>query len=1208
MTVAAVASAGAQSGAAQPSSRASIRANYDNLPLTFEANRGQTDSQVTFISRGLGYNAFLTSDGLVLSLRAKQGLTSRSTASAPSSNLSKIALLQFRLLGAAKNPVVVGELPQLGRVNYFVGNNPARWQRNVPTYAQVRYKNIYPGIDLLYYGNQRQLEYDFTLAPGADPGRIQFEIQGARKMRINADGSLVLTTSNGELQFQTPAVYQESNGQRVAVDGGYVVNDPTHISFHFAQYDSSKPLVIDPVLIYSTYLGGSGDDQAGGIAVDAAGNVYVAGSSDSTNFPLAPLGSLPAGSTHVFVSKLDPTGSNLVYTDFLGGSSQDYGYALALDSANNVYVTGSTASSDFPMVNAFQGTYPGGFDAFLSKISPDGSSLLYSTYFGGYGSDLSSSVAIDAAGDMVIAGYTSSTNLPVANAYQSTVSANGGGMYGNYGFLTKFSPDGSSLIYSTYFGGNSNVVLSCGGSPCWPQPSSAIAQMVLDSSGNAYVAGTTNTYNFPVTEGVYQYTDSTQENEKVGFVSKFSSGGTLRYSTYFYDASGVITDITAIAVDGSGSAYVTGVTFGNGSFPITSNSICDPSVSGSACNYSFVTKFDAAAATLLYSTYLGPNNNSVPQAIALDGNNDAYILGFTGSGSFGTVNGIENYSSGNDLLLVEIDPAATTQLLATYLGGSGDDEPATAGMVLDANSNLYVTGTTSSSDFPTTQSAFQSVFGGSTDTFILKIGPASAPAVALNPLSLQYANQSVGSASQAQSVLLRNIGSARLAITSITPSGDFAETDNCGNNLPAAASCTLSVTFTPTAPGSRTGTIVIQDDAAGAAQIVNLNGSGMGAFVTLTASSLSFSTAPVGTTSVAQSITLANTGNMALNVSGIQVSGDFAQTNNCPASLAAALACVINVTFSPTATGTRSGALTINDSVTGSPQSVELTGTGVALTAVVVLSPTTLVFPAIPVGTSSPVQTISLTNSGNASLSITNIQSTGNYTQTNKCPASLSSGSTCVISVTFVPTATGTLSGALTISDSVTGSPQSAGLSGLGSDFTLARSPGSATVTAGATATYTLTVAPVGGTFANAVNLTCSGAPSKTTCSLSSSSVTPGASPATVTLTIKTTGTSAELIPLRPAQHQAAYAVWLQFQGLGLFGLMLAGSVQRRKRRLFIAMMLMVASMLFMSGCAGGTGIASQNQSGTTPGTYTITVAGSSGALHHSVPVTLTVQ
>ncbi len=642
--------------------------NSGKLPPVFEANQGQTNPQVKFLFRGRGYTAFLTSGSMILSLRPTNvvPITQKGDVPIASRVPASTTTIQFRLTGAAKNPAVVGEGRQLGRVNYFIGNNPANWHTKVPTFGRVRYKNLYPGIDLVYYGNHEQLEYDFAISAGADPGLIQFEIKGASQIETDREGNLVLQTGSGELRFQSPVVYQESNGQRVPVRGTYVLKDATHIGFQVAQHDASKPLVIDPVLVYSTYLGGSGDDQAGGVAVDTAGNVYVAGSTDSTDFPLTTLGSLPAGNTHVFVAKLDATGSNLIYVDYLGGNSQDYGYALALDSTNNVYVTGSTASADFPMVNPFQGTYPGSSNSFLSKISPDGSSLSYSTYFGGNGSDIPSSIAVDGEGDMIIAGYTSSTNLPVANAYEPTVSANLGGMYGNYGFLTKFNPDGSSLIYSTYFGGNSNLPLNCGGTPCWMPPSSLILGMVLDTAGNAYVTGTTDTYNLPVTQGAYQTTDSTQQGtDTVGFVSKFNISGGLQYSTYFYDPSGLITQLMALAVDGSGSVYATGLTIGNGTLPITSTSVCDPSVYGWECNYAFVTKFDAAGATLLYSTYLGPNNNAVPQAIALDGNNDAYVLGFTGSSSFSTANGIESFSNGNDALLVERPRAAHTSPVET---------------------------------------------------------------------------------------------------------------------------------------------------------------------------------------------------------------------------------------------------------------------------------------------------------------------------------------------------------------------------------------------------------------------------------------------------------------------------------------------------------------------------------------------------------------
>jgi hypothetical protein len=704
-------------------------------------------------------------------------------------------------------------------------------------------------------------------------------------------------------------------------------------------------------------------------------------------------------------------------------------------------------------------------------------------------------------GQAVVAGYTMSRNFPTANAYQNTVSANQGGVFGVYGFLTKFSPDGSSLVYSTYLAGNSNVVQDCG-SPCWPEPYSVVSAVTADANGNAYVTGTTNTYNFPVTQGSYQASNSTQQDATIGFVSKFSSAGGLDYSTYLYGSSGNPVEISAIAVDSTGSAYVAGAAQSDGTFPVTSTSICDPGTDGYGCSYAFVTKFDPTGSTLMYSTFLGLNNFAVPQSLVLDAAGDAYVLASTSSGVFQTNNAIESYTKNVDLLLVEIDPAATTQSFATYLGGSGSDSP--SGMAIDRNGNLYVSGSTNSTDFPTTQGAYQSVFGGGgADAFVMKIGTASAPSVSLSPSSLQFAQLTVGSTSQPQVVLLRNMGSSALSISSITAGGDFAETDNCGISVPAAGSCTLSVTFTPTASGSRSGSLLIQDDASGSTHSITLQGIGFGPGVALTPANLAFSGVSIGSSSAPQAVTLTNTGNASLTISNFRISGAYTQTNNCPATLASGSSCAINIVFSPTSSGTQSGTLTVTDSALGGTQT-----------------------------------------------------------------------------------------------ESVTGSA---------SDFSVSASTSSATVKSGASATYSLSISPVGGSFSNAVNLSCSGLPANASCTFSPSTVTPGTKSTTVTLTIATKTTAAELIPALPSSpHRPISAVWIQFQVFGLFGIVVAGSAKRSKRlTIFILLALLVLGMIFMSGCAGGTGIAQQNGQGTT---YTVTVTGTSGALQHSLPLTLTVQ
>ena len=1015
--------------------------NYNQIPLAFEENKGQTSGQVKFLSRGQGYTAFLTSGGMTLSLRPS---SSESPAgNIPAASKPQGTILQFRLIGANTHPQVSGEKPLPGRINYFLGKDPTKWQTNLRTYSQVRYKNVYPGIDLIYYGNHQQLEYDFALAPGVSPNAIQFEIQGASEISIDGHGNLVLGAANSSLRFQTPIVYQESNGQRSPVLGSYVMKDSSHVGFQLSSYDQNKPLVIDPVLAYSTYLGGNGTDQATGLALDGTGNVYITGYTDSADFPLAAPASLPTTANHAFVAKLDSTGSNLVYADYIGGSGDDYGVALVLDSSLNVYITGSTTSGDFPMVKAFQSQQPGPYSGFVSKLSSDGGALLYSSYLGGSTLDVPLSIAIDHLNEVHIAGYTMSPNFPVANALQTSVSPNQGGVFGDYGFLTKLSADGSTLLYSTYFAGNAVVVQNCG-SPCYPAPYNAINAVTVDVGGNAYVTGSTNATNFPTTSGAYLSSNPTQLGASLGFVSKFGSSGSLEYSTYLYGSSGDPMGMSAIAVDAAGSAYVTGEALSDGTFPVTSTTICDPGVWGFGCSYAFVSKFDPAGASLVYSTFLGPNNYAVPQNIAVDASGDAYILSSTYSAAFQLDNGIESYTGQSDLLLVEIDSAANSQLFSTYLGTTGNDSP--AGLAIDSQGNIYIAGSTDGVDLPVTSGAPQSVMGGGTDAFIVKIEPGAGPLIAATPASLQFSAFPVGSTSAETTVLLRNMSSSTLSIADIAITGDFAEFNTCGNQVPAAGSCSVHVSFTPTASGLRNGSVMLQDNEGQSLFVLPLEGIGEGGSGTnpapiavLVPGTLTFPTVPVGRSSGSQQLTLTNAGNASLSISNFQVVGDFSQSNSCPASLTAGTSCSIAVSFSPGMEGMRLGSLTITDNAPGSPQTISLTGTGSL--AQLVVAPTSLSYPNTSVGQSSNSQSVTLTNTGNAFLSITSVQVTEDFSQTNNCALPLAASTSCSVNIVFRPTAGGTRAGVLTITDTLQSGSQTVSLTGIGSQAIVVLTP-----------------------------------------------------------------------------------------------------------------------------------------------------------------------
>jgi hypothetical protein len=461
-----------------PASAPSVPAALDMLPLGFEANMAQADPGVEFLSRGDGYGVFLTAGGAVLSLLDPQG--------------GATAVLHLQLVGANPAPTAAGLDPLPGTANYLVGNDRSRWLTGIPTYSRVEYRDVYPGINLDYHGTQRQLEYDFTLAPGADPGQIALAIQGADSVSLDVAGTLVLHTSGGDVTEHAPVIYQDSDGVRQPVSGGYVLLGPDRVGFRVGPYDSSRALVIDPVLVYSTYLGGSSFDTGSGIVADAAGNVYVTGRTASADFPT--VGAAQAGFGGAFVAKLDPTGSALLYSTFLGDEAS--GRAIAVDGAGDVYVTGVTLSGDFPTVNAVQPTFQVGAgggegDAFVAKLDPTGSRLVFSTDLGGDGDTLGTGIAVDPAGNAYVTGDTSaSTGFPLLNPLQPANRNRGSSLelLGESAFVTKLSPAGA-LLYSTYLGGSND---------------DTAAGIAVDASGAAYVTGTALSDDFATTAGAFQ--------------------------------------------------------------------------------------------------------------------------------------------------------------------------------------------------------------------------------------------------------------------------------------------------------------------------------------------------------------------------------------------------------------------------------------------------------------------------------------------------------------------------------------------------------------------------------------------------------------------------------------------------------------------------------------------------------------------------------
>ncbi len=423
--------------AAAATDQTKLEQDYGKLPLSLEASQGQSDAQVKFLARGPGYTLFLTPTEAVLSLKKPQPQRKAAREIPAPSEPAGRTVLRMRLVGANPAPQISGREVLPGKVNYLKGQDPAHWHTEIPTYAKVAYAQVYPGIDLVYYGNQRQLEYDFVLAPGADPHTPTLSFEGADRLEIDTRGELVLHTAGGDLRMHKPLIYQEVEGVRQPIAGGYVRKNERQVGVEIAGYDRARPLVIDPVLVYSTYLGGNGFDGGIGIAVDDSGQAYVTGATTSTDFPtrnpLQP--ALRGGFQDAFVTKLNRAGSKLVYSTYLGGTDDENTTATAEDRFGQAYVTGFTQSTDFPTQDPLQPALSGGFaDAFVAKLNRTGSKLVYTTYLGGTGDDFGRGIAVDPSGHAYVTGDTNSTDFPTQDPLQP---ASGGDFDA---FVTKISP------------------------------------------------------------------------------------------------------------------------------------------------------------------------------------------------------------------------------------------------------------------------------------------------------------------------------------------------------------------------------------------------------------------------------------------------------------------------------------------------------------------------------------------------------------------------------------------------------------------------------------------------------------------------------------------------------------------------------------------------------------------------------------------------
>lgn len=821
----------AQSPALSPEQRARVRAHLDALPLAFEANQGQLDPQVKYMARGDGYKLLLTKSRAIINVAASRGnsevremmLHKRLGAARTRALLKKrhfavkkssSVALNMNFLGADQNAQLVAQDQQSGRVNYFTGKDPRNWHSNIPLFGQVEYRGLYRGVDLDFLGEARQIEFNYIVHPGADPSQIALGLDGAKALAVTSDGNLTITTSAGPVQLRKPVAYQQDHGLRRAVDVRFVADRDHKITFALGGYDRTRDLVIDPTVSYSTYFGGDSSDQAAGIAVDASGNSFIAGSTDSTTVPGNSSGAI---GFDVFVTEIGPTGT-LIFTDIIGGSQDDFPGGIAIDS-QGIYIAGTTDSSDFPVSgtavqNAFMGgTTSGNNDAFVVKLGLNGSAITWATFVAGSESDSALGIAVDSGHNVYVAGETFSTDLggsiggvnPLPNGSALNLGANN---LNDDGYIVKINSSGTVYSLVSYLGG-SNGDLATG--------------VAVDGSGNIFVSGETISTDLPVSVGAVQGqcgTDGTCNAGSAGpqddvFVASIKPT-LLGYNYFTYYGGSGVDDAIAITAD-SGNAFFTGST--SSSDFLTAGTPFQSSLFGS--QNAFLVELNSTGSSATYSTYLGGQGSDIGLAVALDGSQNVYVTGQSSSPDFPTVNPFQASLSGTTDAFVSVFGLSQNQVLfSTYLGGGGDEDQFEAGIGVDSFDYIYVTGDTSSGNgstgaFPTTTGAIDASYGGGScvdsigntvpcpDAFVTSFSPATTPDFTVSANALSPASVAPGSSATSTVTVTPLNGYTGTVNFICAVTGTGSPLPQCSLNPTSGNSSTMTVTTTGTAMASR---------------------------------------------------------------------------------------------------------------------------------------------------------------------------------------------------------------------------------------------------------------------------------------------------------------------------------------------------------------------------------------------------------------------